>query len=135
MMFRKQLNARPTILVVDDESPIRELARRVLEKAGYEVTEAGNGYEAIALLEGGPPLDLLMADLDMPELGGDEMVRRIRASRPDLRVLYVTGHIDRLMDERPVLWDGESFLDKPFSGAGLLEAVSMSLYGTLTKKG
>jgi CheY-like chemotaxis protein len=124
----------PTILVVDDEEPIRQLARRVLEGAGYDVTEASSGLDAIALLAGAAPLDLLMADLDMPELGGDEMARRIRAARPDLRVLYVTGHIDRLMDARPVLWDGEAFLDKPFSAAGLLEAVSLILYGTLKKK-
>lgn len=127
-------NASPTILVVDDEQPVRILARRVLESAGYTITDVGSGHEAIALLEQGTPLDLLMADLDMPELGGDEMARRIRAKRPDLKVLYVTGHIDRLMDERPLLWDGEAFLEKPFSAAGLLEAVSIILYGTLQKK-
>jgi FixJ family two-component response regulator len=71
----------------------------------------------------------------MPELGGDEMARRIRATRPDLKVLYVTGHIDRLMDERPLLWDGEAFLDKPFTAQALLEAVSMILFGTLKRKG
>jgi two-component system cell cycle sensor histidine kinase/response regulator CckA len=134
MTPKSPLKAWPTILVVDDEEPIRQLARRVLEGAGYDVTEASSGLDAIALLAGGAPLDLLMADLDMPELGGDEMARRIRAARPDLRVLYVTGHIDRLMDARPVLWDGEAFLDKPFSAAGLLEAVSLILYGTLKKK-
>jgi two-component system, cell cycle sensor histidine kinase and response regulator CckA len=123
----------PTVLVVDDEASIREVARRILEKEGYSVTEAGNGLEAIAMLDKGAPLDLLMADLDMPVLGGDEMARRIRATRPDLKVLYVTGHIDRLMDARPVLWDGEAFLDKPFSSAALLEAVSLVLYGTLKK--
>ena len=125
----------PTVLVVDDEEPIRNVARRILEEAGYVMTEASGGIDAIAMLSEGTPLDLLIADLDMPELGGDEMVRRIRTTRPDLRVLYVTGHIDQLMDQRPVLWDGESYLEKPFSAAGLLEAVSMSLYGTLKKKG
>jgi two-component system cell cycle sensor histidine kinase/response regulator CckA len=134
MTPKSPLKASPTILVVDDEEPIRQLARRVLEGAGYDVTEASSGLDAIALLGGGAPLDLLMADLDMPGLRGDEMARRIRVARPDLRVLYVTGHIDRLMDARPVLWDGEAFLDKPFSAAGLLEAVSLILYGTLKKK-
>lgn len=127
-------NPSPTVLVVDDEEHIRQVARRILEGEGYHVTEASNGLDAISVLEGGIPLDLLMADLDMPELGGDEMVRRIRATRPDLRVLYVTGHIDRLMDERPVLWEGEAFLEKPFNAAGLLEAVSLVLYGTLKKR-
>jgi CheY-like chemotaxis protein len=100
---------------------------------GYHVTEASNGLDAIALLQAGAPLDLLIADFDMPELRGDEMVRRIRATRLDLRVLYVTGQIDRLMGERRALGDGEAFLDKPFSAAGLLEAVSLILHGTLKK--
>ena len=100
--------------------------------AGYQVTEAGNGLEAIELLSKGTTLDLLMADLDMPELGGDEMVRRIRSTRPDLKVLYVTGHIDRLMDARQ-LWEGEAFLEKPFTAAGLREAVSLLIYGVLKK--
>ncbi len=135
MTPKSQPNALPTVLVVDDEEPIRQIARRVLEGEGYHVTEASNGLDAIALLERGAPLDLLMSDLNMPELSGDEMVRRIRATRPDLRVLYVTGYIDRLLDnERPELRDGEAFLDKPFSAAGLLEAVSLILYGTLKKK-
>jgi CheY-like chemotaxis protein len=118
---------------VDDEAPIRQVARRILEGEGYQVTEASNGLEAIELLSKGTSLDLLMADLDMPDLSGDEMVRRIRATRPYLKVLFVTGHIDRLMDTRP-LWEGEAFLDKPFSPGGLREAVSLLLRGTLKKR-
>jgi CheY-like chemotaxis protein len=123
---------KPTVLLVDDEEQIRLLARRILEDQGYHVTEASSGLEAIELLSHGAPLDLLMADLDMPELGGDEMVRRIRMTRADLKVLYVTGHIDKLMDARP-LWAGEAFLDKPFDAAGLREAVSLLIHGTLKK--
>ena len=127
------LGPSPTVLVVDDEESIRLVVRRILEGSGYQITEATNGLEGIALLESGTPLDLLMADIDMPELSGDEMAVRIRKSRPDLKVLYVTGHIDKLMDERPLLWDGEAFLEKPFSAEGLLEAVALILYGTLKK--
>jgi two-component system cell cycle sensor histidine kinase/response regulator CckA len=127
-------NPSPTVLVVDDEEPIRQVARRILEEGGCHVTDVSNGLDAVALLDGGMALDLLMADLDMPELRGDVMVQRIRATRPDLRVLYVTGNIDSLMDERPLLWDGEAFLEKPFNKAGLLEAVSLILYGTLKMK-
>ena len=133
MTKKPALGASPTVLVVDDEESIRVVVRRILEAEGYQITEATNGLEGIARLEGGTPLDLLMADIDMPELSGDEMAVRIRKSRPDLKVLYVTGHIDKLMDERPLLWDGEAFLEKPFSAAGLLEAVSLILYGTLKK--
>lgn len=127
------LKSRLSVLVVDDEAPIRQVARRVLEGEGYQVAEASGGLEAIAILSSGTPLDLLLADLDMPELSGDEMVRRIRTTRPDLKVLYVTGHIDALMDSRP-LWAGEAFLDKPFSAAGLREAVSLLLHGALHVK-
>jgi two-component system cell cycle sensor histidine kinase/response regulator CckA len=125
------LNAPPVVLVVDDEQPIREIERRILEQNGYRILEASSAIEAFAELEDQKSIDLLIADLDMPELSGDEMVRRIRAVRPDLKVLYVTGHIDRLMDTRP-LWEGESFLDKPFSMNGLVEAVALLLYGRLS---
>ena len=135
MTLKSPPNALPTVLVVDDEESIRRVARRVLEGTGYHVTEASNGLDAIALLEGGAPLDLLITDFDMPELLGDELVTRIRATRPDLKVLYVTGQIDRLMDERRALGDGEAFLDTPLSAAGLLEAVSLLLHGTVKKNG
>jgi two-component system, cell cycle sensor histidine kinase and response regulator CckA len=121
-----------TVLVVDDEPGIRALARRALEQAGYQVLEASNGSAAISLLAEGPRLDLLIADLNMPGLGGNEMVRRIRTTRPDLKVLYVSGHISRLMDARP-LWEAEAFLNKPFTNESLREAVSLLLYGTLKK--
>jgi two-component system cell cycle sensor histidine kinase/response regulator CckA len=124
---------QPIVLVVDDEAPIRQIERRLLEQAGYQVIEASSAVDALALLHDGKSIDLLIADLDMPEVSGDEMVRRIRTERPDLKVLYVTGHIDRLMDARP-LWDGEAFLDKPFSMNGLVEAVSLLLYGKLSAK-
>lgn len=121
------------VLVVDDEEPMRRLARRILEPAGYHLTEASNGPAAIAQLASGAPLDLLIADLEMPELPGEEMVRQIRTTRRDLKVLYVSGVVDRLLDARPVLWEGEAFLDKPYSPQGLLEAVALLLYGSLKK--
>jgi len=123
----------PVVLIVDDEEPIREIERRILLQGGYSVIEASSAAEALDTLHDGKPIDLLIADLDMPEVSGDEMVRRIRTLRPDLKVLYVTGHIDRLMDTRP-LWDGEAFLDKPFSMTGLVEAVTLLLYGKLSAK-
>jgi CheY-like chemotaxis protein len=119
--------------VVDDEPPIREIERRLLGQAGYRVVEASDALEAFNALEQHERIDLLVADLDMPGLSGDEMVRRIRVLRPDMKVLYVTGYIDRLMDARP-LWDGEAFLDKPFSMNGLVEAVSLMIYGRVSSR-
>jgi CheY-like chemotaxis protein len=118
------------ILVVDDEEPIRRAARRILEMDGYQVLEADNGASGLGVLESDHSVDLLFADLEMPELTGDEMARRIRTKRPDLKVLYVTGYVDRLMNERPILWEGEAFLEKPFTAQGLSEAVSLLLFGT-----
>jgi two-component system cell cycle sensor histidine kinase/response regulator CckA len=122
----------PLVLVVDDEAPIREMERRILEKRGYRVIEAPGGAEGVAMLKDGKPIDLLIADLDMPEIPGEEMVRQIRGARPDLKVLYVTAHIDRLLDVRATLWEGEAFLDKPFTIKGLEEAVALLLYGSLS---
>lgn len=117
--------SRGFVLVVDDEPGVRALARRILEGGGYGVVEAGNGAEALAVMESPQRVDFLIADLDMPVMRGEEMARRIRALRPDLRVLYVTAHSELLFAERPELIDGEAFLDKPFTRRGLLEAVSL----------
>jgi len=119
------------VLVVDDEAPMRHLERRILETGPYTVIEASGAPDAFKILEGGQRLDLLIADLNMPELPGEEMVLRIRAARPGLKVLYVSGNVDRLLDARKVLDVGEAFLDKPFTTRGLLEAVSLLLFDTL----
>jgi CheY-like chemotaxis protein len=122
----------PIVLVVDDEAPIREMERRILQSGGYRAVEASSGPEAIRMLDEGMKLDLLIADLDMPELSGEDMVRRIHAVRPNLKVLYVTGNIGRLLDARSLMWEGEAFLDKPFTSNGLLEAVALLLTGSVT---
>jgi CheY-like chemotaxis protein len=64
----------PTVLVVDDEAPMRAIERRVLEDLGYSVLEAAGGTDLVDLLAGGARFDLLIADLDMPMVRGDEMV-------------------------------------------------------------
>jgi CheY-like chemotaxis protein len=123
----------PIVFVVDDEAPLRQMARRILEPEGYQVLDAGSGREAVAQLATGQKVDLLIADLEMPELAGEEMVRLCRLARPDLKVLYVSGVIDRLLNDRPQLWEGEAFLEKPYTAAGLREAVALLLFGTLQK--
>jgi two-component system cell cycle sensor histidine kinase/response regulator CckA len=130
-LMKTRESRRPVVLVVDDEEPIRRVARRVLEAGGYEVLDASNGFEALELLDKGAAIDLLMADLHMPQLDGGEMARRFRASNPDLKVLYVSGYTDELFENRQLLWDGEAFLDKPFSPRGLVEATSLLLTGRM----
>lgn len=125
--------SRGVVLVVDDEPGVRALVRRILGDAGYGVVEAGNGAEALAVMASSQQVDFLIADLDMPVMRGEEMARRIRALRPDLRVLYVTAHSELLFKDRPELIDGEAFLDKPFTMRGLLEAVSLLKSGHINK--
>jgi CheY-like chemotaxis protein len=70
----------------------------------------------------------------MPVMQGDVLAARLRQSDPDLPVLYLTGFAEHLFRERPVLWEREAFLEKPSSPDGVLEAVSMLLYGHLVKE-
>jgi CheY-like chemotaxis protein len=124
---------RPVVLIADDDSGVRAVARRSLQADGYETLEAADGDAALAILEHGAPVDLLFADLAMPGMPGEEMARRARLVRPDLKILYVSGVIDRLFDDRPMLWEGEAFLEKPFTAQGLLEAVALLLFGSVKK--
>jgi CheY-like chemotaxis protein len=124
-------SSKGIVLIVDDEPGVRALERRILEGGGYQVIEAADGSAAVAMIESSAHVDFLIADLDMPVMQGEEMARRIRGRRPDLRVLYVTAHSERLFNERPELIDGEAFLDKPFTTRGLLEAVSLLKNGSL----
>lgn len=123
---------RAVVLVVEDDAQTREVERRILETGPYRVLEASNADEAFAVMADHPNIDLLIADLEMPGLSGEQMVARVRAKLPGQKVLYVSGVVDRLLDTRKILGEGEAFLDKPFAARGLLEAVSLLLYDTLT---
>jgi two-component system cell cycle sensor histidine kinase/response regulator CckA len=122
-----------TVLVVDDEEPVRKFVDRVLREAGYRTALAGDGPEAIKVAQqlGGGGFEILVTDVMMPQMSGDELARRLRQSEPSIKVLYLTGYADRLFKEKVVLWEDEAFLDKPCSVKGLLEAVSMLMYGKL----
>jgi CheY-like chemotaxis protein len=120
-----------TVLVVDDEPPIRELQKRVLTQAGYDVYTVVDADHALQWISEEHPVDLVIADVNMPDVTGDEMARQIRALRPDLKILFVTGFADRLFANQPVLWADQAYLDKPFTQRGLLEAVSLLLHGRL----
>jgi two-component system cell cycle sensor histidine kinase/response regulator CckA len=117
------------VLVVDDEQSIREFAERVLRDAGYEVVAAQNGLEALRIADSQGPFDLFVVDLMMPHMQGDELARQLRRADPDVKVLYLTGHSDRLFSDKGTLWENEAFVEKPVTIKGLLEAVSMILFG------
>ncbi len=118
------------ILLVDDEAPVREFVDRVLREAGYTTARAASGAEALAIAEQSP-FDLLVADVLMPQMTGDELARRLRQGDPNLKVLYLTGYSDQLFKNKATLWENEAFLDKPCTANALLEAVSLLLSGHL----
>ena len=119
------------ILIVDDEEPIRRFVDRVLRDSGHITFTASDGVEAIALAQKEEVFDVVVTDLMMPGMAGDELARRLRQDEPRLKVLYLTGHSDRLFTEKATLWQDESFLEKPCSVKGLNEAVALLFWGRL----
>jgi CheY-like chemotaxis protein len=119
------------ILIVDDEEPIRMFVDRVLRDAGHLTFSAADGVEALALAQKEEVFDVVVTDLMMPGMAGDELARRLRQDEPRLKVLYLTGHSDRLFVEKVTLWQDESFLEKPCSVKGLKEAVALLFWGRL----
>jgi two-component system cell cycle sensor histidine kinase/response regulator CckA len=119
------------VLIVDDEETIRQFADRVLRHGGYETAVAENGPDAIQIAKTRGPFDLLLADVVMPGMDGHEVARQLRLLEPDLKVLYLTGHSETLFADRPTLWAHEAYVDKPVSLKGLLEAVSLMIFGEI----
>lgn len=118
------------VLVVDDEKSILAFAERALRGAGYEVVVASDGPEALRLVEAQPrPFDVFLLDVVMPRMRGDELGRRLRQQDPDVKVLYFTGFSEQLFESRQALWQHEAFIEKPVTVRGLLEAVSLMLFG------
>jgi two-component system cell cycle sensor histidine kinase/response regulator CckA len=117
-----------TILVVEDEAPLRRLVVKILRGAGYTVLEAASGEEGITLAGRERGLDLLLTDVIMPNLSGPEMVKRLRAARPELAVLFMSGYDNALID-RAGLDRTASFLPKPFSPRALLAKVNEVIWG------
>jgi CheY-like chemotaxis protein len=118
---------------VDDEPGIREFVERTLQLAGHHPVTASDGPTALVRAEAESAFDLLLTDMRMPGMTGDELARRIRQRQPELKVLYLTGFSDQLFKEKGSMWEGEAFLDKPVSATGLLQAVSLLMFGAFVK--
>ena len=122
-----------TILLVEDEDPLRAVVARMLAQAGYRVLDARTPTEACELFEQHKSdVALLLTDVIMPEMNGPALAQRLVALRPELRVLFVSGYTEEL----PVLNapGGKShFLAKPFASATLLSAVAELLDKTTTR--
>ena len=117
-----------TILLAEDEPALRKLARLILEQEQYRVLEAKNGREALEIAERlDAPIDVLLTDVVMPELNGPDLVARLRAVRPDLSVIYMSGYADSRLAGRGISEEGASIVRKPFDAEELQETVRRTL--------
>jgi PAS domain S-box-containing protein len=106
-----------TILVVDDEPLVRMVAVEILEELGYHVLEADDGMSAMRIMNSGQPIDLLVTDVGLPGgMNGRQLADAIRATRPDLRVLFVTGYAENAVLNHGHLDHGMHVMTKPFLG-------------------
>ena len=133
LVLERGPSGRETILLVEDEEGVRELARDVLRGAGYRVFEAADPAEAMRLWSlYTDEIQLLLTDMVMPRMTGREIAETFAPVRPDLRVVYMSGYTDD-----PMVRAGETavpgvFLKKPFSVDGLLQAARTALDGAIS---
>ncbi len=116
-----------TILLVEDEDVVRTLAHRVLERSGYTVLPCADGAEALEVAaRHAEPIHLLLTDVVMPELRGHEVARRVAASRPEIKVLYMSGYADEaLLGPSAIAHD--ALIEKPFAVDNLTRRVREAL--------
>ena len=117
-------SGKETVLLVEDETGLRELTRILLERAGYTVLEAANVEDAIRIAESAQcKIDLLLTDVVMPGMDGHELSRHLTERFPTLKVLYMSGYTDDVIVHRGVLDRGTTLLQKPFGRSALLSKV------------
>ncbi|MCZ7649406.1 MAG: response regulator [Planctomycetota bacterium] len=118
------LRGSETILLVEDEQSVREIARLVLQRYGYEVLEARNGREGLeAARQREGPIHLLLTDVVMPELGGRQLAETLQERIPSLKVLYMSGYIADAAVHHGIVEQNVAFLNKPFSPQALARKV------------
>ena len=119
--FQEVLYGTETILVVEDESPVRQFAVTVLRQAGYTVLEAAHAEEAlrVAVAHREQTIHLLITDVLMPQMNGRELAERIKATRPDLKVLFISGYMANAIADQGLLQGRMALLQKPFTPSAL----------------
>ena len=120
---------RATVLIVEDQDLVRELAASVLAGRGYFTLEAADGPEALELLAGRKPgeIDLLLTDVILPGMSGRELADRVRSEFPQIKVLFTSGYSGEVLGRRGVLEEDLAFLPKPFTPAALVAKVQAIL--------
>jgi CheY-like chemotaxis protein len=122
-----------TVLVVEDQDPVRAVVQRTLQSTGYHVLEASRGRDALELVQQSvEPVHLVLTDLMLPEMTGQEMVQRLRAFKPLVRALYMSGYAGGALAHQGVVEPGMTFLQKPFTPDVLAQKVRAALDGALS---
>jgi nitrogen-specific signal transduction histidine kinase/CheY-like chemotaxis protein len=125
-----------TILLVEDLEGMRVVARRMLESVGYTVLTANNGEEALRLLDQyKETVHLMLSDVVMPGMSGRDLAEQLRALRPGMKVLYMSGYTDDAVVRHGVLHEGTPFLSKPFTAIDLTRKVREVLDSGVTSDG
>jgi two-component system, cell cycle sensor histidine kinase and response regulator CckA len=120
--------AAETILLVEDEEPVRRLLAYILRHRGYKVLEAAGGDEALALFtQHGDSIHLLLTDMIMPKMNGRELCERLHAIRPGLKVVFMSGYTDDVLVRTGAMSPGMSFLQKPLRPDTLMAKVRAAL--------
>jgi CheY-like chemotaxis protein len=111
-----QPRAPITVLLVEDEDAVRTVTRRILERDGFRVLEARSGREGMAAARSATsPIDLLITDVLLPDIGGGEVAREIVKVQPQIRVLYLSGYSDETLIDQGIAAVPGNFIQKPFS--------------------
>lgn len=120
-----------TILFVEDEDSLRNVVSDFLRELGYQVLSAAAGREALALSAGHPGvIDVLITDVTMSPLPGPELARQLRSSRPEIKVIYISGYSEALLSDQCRLDSNAALLQKPFT----IKLLSARLREMLDKK-
>ena len=121
---------KTNILVVEDEPGIRALIRKIMQREGFEVFEAGNGAEALEIFNEKGPFNLLITDVKMPVMTGLELATRVQAVDPYCGILYMSGFTADTGVETGQFPPGSHFLQKPFTLGSLLRKANEVLAST-----
>ena len=120
------------VLTANVDKPNSNTIDVYLEGGGYEVIEASNGKDGLEKSQSaGFAIDLVVTDIEMPEMNGAELVERLKARCPDVRILYMSGYTEDKMMREKLIQPGAPFLEKPFTPAILLEKAREVLRGDL----